>query len=88
MAYTTTNPPRLLNTGVDSGPNVWLYSSADAQATVVAAGYITNAKDLGMKVNDLVFIVDTATPKISSAQLTVLNATTGASTMSTGVQLS
>jgi hypothetical protein len=86
MAYVTTNPPRLYVQAVEGSPNIWVYTSADAIATVVAASYITNAKDLGMKVNDIVFVVDTATPKLSSTSVTAV-ASTG-STMSTGVQLS
>lgn len=87
MAYVTTNPPRLVSSSIDASvPSLWMYSSADAVATVVAANYITNAKDLGMKVNDMIIVVDTATPKLSSCQVTVV-ASTG-STLSTGVQIS
>jgi hypothetical protein len=62
MAYVTTNPPRKVSSGIGNGPNVWHYSSADAKATVVAAAYISNAKQLGMKVGDVVHVFDTATP--------------------------
>lgn len=83
MAYVTTNPPRALVYTVGDDTTIWVYKSADAVATVVAATYITNAKDLGMKVNDLVVVVDTATPLISTTRVTAV-ASTG-STMSTGV---
>ena len=55
MAYATTNPPRLAvpAVGADS-PNIWMYVSDDAATVVRAADYITNALDLGMKVNDIV----------------------------------
>jgi hypothetical protein len=62
MAYSTSNPPRRVSSGAIGGNSVWHYSSADAKATVVAAGYITNAKELGMKVGDTVHVFDTATP--------------------------
>jgi hypothetical protein len=40
--------------------NSWYYTSADAAATVDAAGYITNGGNLGMKVGDLVQVYNTA----------------------------
>jgi hypothetical protein len=40
------------------GVNLWSYNSADAAAAVRGAGYITNAGDLGMKVGDVVIVVD------------------------------
>ena len=68
MAYATTNPPRLISqsTGSSTG-GVWLYTSADAKATVIGAGYITNGDALGMKVGDVVIIADTGTPLSSTA---------------------
>jgi hypothetical protein len=68
MAYVTTNPPKLLTQGVGgAGPSIWSYSSTDAAATVDAANYITNGGSLGMKVGDLVFVVDTdASPVITT----------------------
>lgn len=68
MAYATSNPPKLITQGVGgSGPAIWTYSSTDAAATVDAANYITNGGSLGMKVGDLVFVVDTdASPVITT----------------------
>ena len=66
MAYATTNPPQLRIPSVGgTGPQVWTYESADDDATVNGAGYITNADDLGMQVGDIVLVYDTATPKSS-----------------------
>lgn len=66
MAYSTSNPPKLLVQGVGgSGPSIWSYSSTDAAATVDAANYITDGGSLGLKVGDLVYVVDTdASPVI------------------------
>lgn len=68
MAYVTSNPPRVLVQGAigNGAPTIWAYSSADASATVAASQYFSNGKDLGMEVNDLVFVVDTGTPLITT----------------------
>jgi len=66
MAYATTNPPILVSRGIAGYGNVWHYSSADAAATVDGDGYITDGDALGMKVNDMVLVVDTATPLVTS----------------------
>jgi hypothetical protein len=86
MAYATSNPPRLVdNAGLTGAGQVWTYRSTDALATVVAATYITNAQDLGMKVGDLVLVQDTSTPAQAFARVTAV-ASTG-STMSAGLAI-
>ena len=57
MAYSTSSPPRLI-LQVIAGPGMWLYTSNDASTVVDASGYITNGGNLGMKVNDLVQVID------------------------------
>lgn len=74
MAYVTTNPPQAVTVQTGSGKNIWFYSSADDDSTVIAATYITNALALGMKVGDAVMIWDSATPKLSLAGVTVVAA--------------
>lgn len=64
MAYVVTNPPARIG-GTLGGKSQWQYVSADAKATVVAAAYISNALELGMKVGDTVLVFDTATPQLS-----------------------
>lgn len=59
MAYAQTNLFLLTSGGIDGGGNIWRYASADPIATVEGAGYIANGGTLGMKVNDIVFVVDT-----------------------------
>jgi len=74
MAYATTNPPRkVLELGLmgEAPRNLWVYSSADAKATVDASGYFTDGYNLGMRDGDLLFVYDTGN-KIWSAH-TVLN---------------
>lgn len=59
MSYSTSNPPALVAARVGSGPALWIYSSADQEADLDAAGYISNAGDLGMQVGDFVLVRDT-----------------------------
>jgi hypothetical protein len=75
MAY---NPLRLTTVGDDAlrvnsvatqplTPRTWTYQSADAVATVRAANYFSDAKQRGMKVNDLVFVVVAADGSAATA---------------------
>jgi ABC-type sulfate transport system substrate-binding protein len=75
MAYSTSNPPALREDQPIAGRRHWNYESADAIATVRAANYITNAKDLGMKVLDRVTVFDTATPAITETFVITVSAT-------------
>lgn len=47
------------------GRKVWLYESADDDATVNGASYFTDGVKFGMKVGDVVIVVDTVSPKAS-----------------------
>ncbi|MFA7333357.1 MAG: hypothetical protein WC130_03590 [Kiritimatiellia bacterium] len=62
MTYSVDNPPKLLSTLLAGNGQLWYYEDGDDAATVAGAGYITNAKDLGMKAADLVIVHDTTTP--------------------------
>lgn len=76
MAYDTTNPPRLMVPAMTAAtPQIWVYTSADAKATVIAPDYITNGDELGMAVGDVVFIIDTATPLTSLSFVLTIGAT-------------
>lgn len=90
MAYASNSLRRTTFGGIDNsaGGNLWVYTSADAVATVVAQGYISNPIDMGLLVNDLVIVVDTATPLISIARVKTVSAVvaTGA-LLSTGVTI-
>lgn len=61
MAYSTSNPPRLVNQAMN-GRREWEYVSADAIADVNTLNYFTDGYELGMRVNDGLTVVDTATP--------------------------
>jgi len=47
-----------------NAPQMWTYSSADAIATVNTSGYFNNASTL-LKVGDVIYVYDTATPTAS-----------------------
>lgn len=60
MAYSTSNPPRLMVASLGGTPfQQWVYSSTDAAAVVDGANYITNGADLGMRVGDMVIVRNT-----------------------------
>jgi hypothetical protein len=75
MAYSTSAPPRLIAAGIGASPRLWVYTSADAIATVNTSGYFSNGAALGLKVNDVVIVVDTATPTVTLA--VVIDVTAG-----------
>jgi hypothetical protein len=58
MAYATSNPPVLITQGI-AGFRIWKYESVDAATLVRVSGYFTNGWQLGMRVNDIVFVTDT-----------------------------
>ena len=67
MAYVTSNPPQKVAGTLTGTFNIWVYRSTDAAATVDAANYITNGGSLGMKVGDVVYVIDTdASPVITT----------------------
>lgn len=84
MAYSTSNQPKLIASGIGGLGNLWHYSSTDATATVDGAGYITDAKSLGMKVNDSVIVVDTTNGITTFHRVVTINATTGVADLSNG----
>jgi hypothetical protein len=62
MSYATTNPPAKVVQTL-GGKSLWIYVSADDDATVNGSGYFTNGVPLGMKVGDFVLVFDSNTPK-------------------------
>ncbi len=80
MAYSTSNPPGLVSQGVGGVGRLWMYKSADDENAFDDAGYITNAKELGMKTGDAVIAIDTTNGLTSIGKVTV-NSTTGVGTL-------
>ena len=62
MAYVPTAPPVLIVPHVGDGPGLWLFSGADAHTAIDADDYVSNGDDIGMRLNDAVIYMDTATP--------------------------
>ena len=73
MAYATTNQPVCIFPRIGTHSAVWMYTDGDAHTDVDAAGYFTDGADLGLTANDVMIVVDTATPTCTIHQ--VLNAT-------------
>jgi hypothetical protein len=47
-----------------NAPQIWTYTSADAIATVNTSGYFNDASSL-LKVGDIIYVYDSATPTMS-----------------------
>lgn len=84
MAYATSNPPNLILSGFNANSvSIWSYESTDAAGVVDNTGYITDADDLGLKVNDLVFVTDTdASPVVMTSHIVVSVTIGGAANLS------
>jgi len=59
MAYSVQNPPALVYQAVGGMVRHWVYKSPDAAAVVAAAGYFTNGQKLGLKIGDLIEVINT-----------------------------
>jgi hypothetical protein len=70
MAYSTSNPPRLISQAIAS-LRMWEYASTDAGTVVDASGYFTNGYDLGMRAGDTVRVVDTDASPVAVTMHTV-----------------
>ena len=57
MAYSTSTPPVKV-WGSIAGPSGWYYTSDDVKTLVDDADYFSNGHDLGMRVGDIVYIVE------------------------------
>ena len=73
MAYANTGL-RQIAQGIGAGPSVWIYTSADAHTDVDAASYFSDGADFGLAEDDVMIVVDTATPTCTIHQ--VASATT------------
>lgn len=71
MAYSESNPPQLISQGIMGKGKVWMYKSADAEATFDDTDYITNASELGMMTGDFVHVIDSTNGLATMAQVTV-----------------
>lgn len=73
MAFSSTGLALVAGSKAGNAPQIWSYQSADTIATVNTSGYFNDVASL-MKVGDLVYVYDTATP---TANLVVVLSNTG-----------
>lgn len=79
---------KLMTASIENAvPNRWSLSGTDSDATVLAAGYISDGKALGVKVGDIVEYLLTTTPAIYTHIVTVV-ASTGLTLGSTPTTIS
>lgn len=74
MTYSTSAPPVCQRVGGIGGqsPAIWYYTSTDGASTVDASGYITNGGALGMKIGDIVTVLDNdASPPVLTTHYVV-----------------
>lgn len=77
MAYSTSNPPRLIAQGFAGGPGLWQYASTDAIATVAGSSYFSNGDDLGMKKYDMVHVINTSSTLATMAYVKTVTSGAG-----------
>jgi len=82
MAYSTSFPAALVSqrVGADGGA-IFIYKSADTIGDVLAVDYISDGFDLGLKVGDIVFVIDSTNTKVDRAVVSAVT-TDGAATLS------
>lgn len=92
MAYEQSALRMVSQAGFDSG-SVWIYGpQPDPHATCEEAGYFTNGGTLGMRVGDLVFVIESSAGGTTCHSVTAVAAapagssdkTPGAATISAG----
>ena len=72
MAFSATGFVTVCAAKAGNAPSMYLYKTADTQATVNNADYFLSLKDT-LKVGDIIFVYDTTTP---SLVLTYVNSVT------------
>lgn len=83
MAYSASNPPMLKDKAVGHKGQSWRYETTDVHTAVDEVNYFTNGQQLGMRLGDVVEVVETD----NSYALTMHSVTT-LSTTSDGVTVS
>lgn len=84
MAYATSNPPVLqVQSIAQTNLRIWAYSSTDVATDVDASGYFTNGDALGLKVGDIMLVIDTDAPTVVTIHRVITVTAGGAATVST-----
>lgn len=86
MAYSSTNPPHLVNQPFgDGGIRTWSYKSTDAIATVCGSSYVSDGYVRGMRVGDIVYVLDTSSTLGSIGYVSAVSTGAGATILSSFV---
>lgn len=83
MTYSTDNKPALFGQAIGGVGQIWIYKSADVDSDVNGSDYFSDGDALGMKAGDIVFVIDTTTPKGSFHYVSTVTAG-GAATVAFG----
>lgn len=59
-------------------PRFWAYTSADGDGTITGSNYFSDGDKKGMKVGDIVDVINTTGPKYKRYQVTGVTAGSGA----------
>jgi hypothetical protein len=63
MAYSATGLVTVASSKRGNGPSMYLYKTADTQATVNTAGYFNTLSSM-LEVGDIIFVYDSTTPSL------------------------
>lgn len=63
MAYSATGLVTVVASKRGNGPSMYLYKTADTQATVNTAGYFNTLANV-LEVGDIIFVYDSTTPSL------------------------
>jgi hypothetical protein len=63
MAYSSTGLVTVCASKAGNAPSMYLYKTADTQATVNTAGYFNSLATM-LSVGDIIFVYDTTTPSL------------------------
>lgn len=86
MTYATSNPPNCLIQSVGHAKGaIWVYQSTDVHTDVDAADYFSNGDALGMKVGDIVFVIETDNSYALSLHVVTAVTSGGAATIGAAV---
>lgn len=78
MAYSTSNPPRLLLPSLGGGQQVWGYKSTHTSTEALATNFFTNGAALGMRAGDVLLVSNSTSGVPFLAGIVTVNASSAA----------
>lgn len=83
MAYdATVAVPVRVGGGIGAGPSTWIYRSADVHTDVDAVGYFVDGYARGLRVGDVMFVVESDNSNVQTTHSVITSTVGGASTIS------